>query len=670
MQIRTTILLRVRISLLFLVVGFILHAQDDRFESFFSQIDHQMESQPSKVVEAIDSLIKLNPTLSPNISTRLYHLKSDAYYFLNDLKKSTQSLQSALHIMPENYDLSLQAEMYNSYGQNLDAIGQRKKASESYQQGLKIAKVISDSIQMSNLYYNLGLIQFFQRNLIEAHNYFDSCQIIYLSLNDSTGISELLRVQASLSAEFQDYERSIEYSKKGILYANQINKSSTCLHYLDISNAFIAMKDRDSSLFYISLAQKKLPQANSEIESLELLKTYGNYYAMMKDSAKAITYFDSLIVHSQKLGAVESYYHGILSRLTYDVNSLNLDRAVEVVKEADSLGFKRLCNIAYSLVAKKLHKAGRDEEAYRALSRSQDLQDQIINEKNSSRVQLQNSRFSIKEKEIEARLAKEKLKTRQAQFTNYAILGLGMFIGLIGWLFYRNKKEKFRLQNERIRNEAKLQNELSEIESKAFRAQMNPHFVFNALNSIKGLIVNNRDKEAARYISKFSKLLRSVLDNSKMKTICLSDDLEVLEMYLNLEQMRFRDGFEYEIITDSDLDLDNLLIPPSLIQPFVENAIWHGFKNNVRQNKIDIYINDLDEELQIIIQDNGIGRQESQKQKTTNKHQSHGIQITKQRIFNFSQDKEESRLQFFDLDQDNQKSDGTKVVIRIPMKYK
>ena len=193
---------------------------------------------------------------------------------------------------------------------------------------------------------------------------------------------------------------------------------------------------------------------------------------------------------------------------------------------------------------------------------------------------------------------------------------------------------------------------------------MNPHFIFNALGSIKGLIVNGQNQEAAIYISKFSKLVRRVLENSINKVISLKEELEVLDMNICLEQLRFRDGFDYILNINTTLDTDSLSIPPVLLQPFVENAIWHGFKNNPKQNILTLSLSSNNGDLTINIQDSGVGIE----QKPT-AHKSRGIEITRQRIYHFSQDNNEKRLTIEPIFDEQKQPLGTMVTITLPLKH-
>lgn len=190
--------------------------------------------------------------------------------------------------------------------------------------------------------------------------------------------------------------------------------------------------------------------------------------------------------------------------------------------------------------------------------------------------------------------------------------------------------------NEYIRTEFNKQ--INEMEAKALRAQMNPHFLFNSLNSIRLFLLKNEVQNASDYITKFSKLLRMILNHSRLDLIPVKDEIQSLRLYMEFERLRFDSGFKFELLTEGDGVLD-CSIPPMIIQPFVENAIWHGLMP--RQDdlgKISVLFNKTTNGLRVIVEDNGIGREEAAKmnKKTINKEGSVGLQITKDRLRSLS----------------------------------
>ena len=177
----------------------------------------------------------------------------------------------------------------------------------------------------------------------------------------------------------------------------------------------------------------------------------------------------------------------------------------------------------------------------------------------------------------------------------------------------------------------------------ALRAQMNPHFIFNCLSSINRFILKNETEAASNYLTKFSRLIRTVLTNSKKPFISLEDELEMLGLYLDMEKLRFKDSFDYRIIFVNTIDAGNVFVPPLLLQPFAENAIWHGLMHKEGQGNLTIELSIDEKILTCIITDNGIGRNKAAqiKSKSAEKQKSMGLKITKERLAHLNRDNDE-----------------------------
>ncbi len=237
-------------------------------------------------------------------------------------------------------------------------------------------------------------------------------------------------------------------------------------------------------------------------------------------------------------------------------------------------------------------------------------------------------------------------------------------IGLLLFYFLRIRQIKRRADEQ-----TKLHKKISQIELKALRAQMNPHFIFNSLNSIQHFITKNDQESAHKYLSKFAKLMRMILESSKKFTTSIEDETKALEFYLELEALRFENRFDYKINIDKSIDISNTEIPTMIIQPYIENAIWHGLMNKESKGTISLTIKDKDNAIQCIIEDDGIGRKmakELRKERKT-EYKSVGMLVTKERleILNDIYDNK-TYVKIKDLVDENNKSMGTKVIIMIP----
>ena len=242
----------------------------------------------------------------------------------------------------------------------------------------------------------------------------------------------------------------------------------------------------------------------------------------------------------------------------------------------------------------------------------------------------------------------------------------GGVIALIALLVYLYHRQKLN----RIKKEEKLKTnfnkQLAEMELNHLRSQMNPHFMFNSLNSIKLFILKNEKEKAAEYLSSFSQLIRDILNYSKLNYISLWDEIKTLKTYIELERMRFRKGFDFDIELDPGIDLVQTMVPPMILQPFVENAIWHGLMHKENDRKLEIIFTLEGTELLCQIIDNGIGRKKAGQIKSKSAaRKSHGINITQSRL---KQIRKKYSLEIEDLYTDSGEAAGTKVCLQIPYK--
>lgn len=208
----------------------------------------------------------------------------------------------------------------------------------------------------------------------------------------------------------------------------------------------------------------------------------------------------------------------------------------------------------------------------------------------------------------------------------FYLLSVLLLAGLSYW-WYRTLAE-------RRKRKEQFQRQLAEYEIKALRAQMNPHFIFNSLNSIKLLIQNKQEEEAITYLSKFSKLIRKVLQLSERQDISLSEELEIAKLYLNMEKLRFEDSFNFEIHVDENVDPSFVSVPPMIFQPYLENAIWHGLLHLESEGQLCLRIEQRQNGWCCIIDDNGIGREKAQalKSKSATTKKSMGLQLSANRL--------------------------------------
>ncbi|MBA3682261.1 MAG: histidine kinase [Bacteroidetes bacterium] len=248
-------------------------------------------------------------------------------------------------------------------------------------------------------------------------------------------------------------------------------------------------------------------------------------------------------------------------------------------------------------------------------------------------------------------------------------MGLGlMFLGVIlGIIFLVKRRIRILVNREKDKNQ--LRNNWYEQENKVLTAQMDPHFIFNSLNTIQQFIIINDNEKAQLYLSKFSRLLRMILESNLKDTIGLKEEIEIVEKYLEIESLRFNNVFKYKISLSEKINLHSINIPRFLIQPFIENAIWHGLLPKQGDKQLNIFIQVVDDKtLSCIIEDNGIGRENARKRETPEKDKSLAINFIGQRLQLMSEIyKSNYNVVLADKSDENGESLGTIVTITIPI---
>ena len=243
---------------------------------------------------------------------------------------------------------------------------------------------------------------------------------------------------------------------------------------------------------------------------------------------------------------------------------------------------------------------------------------------------------------------------------------LGTFIELVFfWISLAVRDRETATEMLRFKSMA-LSNEI-----KALRSQMNPHFIFNCLNSLNLYILENHIDAASDYLLRFSKLIRLVLENSRLEHIPLRDEIEALQLYMNLESMRFKEKLSFTIEVDPVIVQDMISVPPLLLQPFIENSIWHGLMHKNKGGTINLRITQPDDKtLRAEIIDDGIGRAAAleMRSKSATLKKSFGMKVTDERIAAINEIyNTQARVEIIDLYDDNKKAKGTKVIVNIPI---
>ena len=371
------------------------------------------------------------------------------------------------------------------------------------------------------------------------------------------------------------------------------------------------------------------------------------------------------------LGSIPATYEGndqnellyLLTKGHYYVTTGDLIKARNVLEQSleKSRDKPEFLSKTYYRLSQLEEASGNSGQALVYHTRFHDLQKQNYSQKQARFLQNAVIPFNAEKRRSELQILTEQnelneLRLRRNQNT-FLITGLLFaLLTLVLYIIYR----QYQLRNER---------KVVSLEQTMLRSQMNPHFLFNSLNSIKHYIINNEQKNAVHYLNKFSKLVRRILEASSSRETSLSEELETAALYMGIENIRFSNEIEFKVQLEDDVDPDRIRIPSLILQPFLENALWHGLSSKKGEKKIDVRVQRLNANMiRIDISDNGVGRAASEKLKESRvlKRKSLGIDITKERLQNFAKDYQEAFAIHIEDLEENGEALGTRVELQIP----
>jgi len=456
--------------------------------------------------------------------------------------------------------------------------------------------------------------------------------------------------------EQEDYNKALPIFRKLLKYSQR--KSNTLSN---IGNIYGLQKQTDSAVYYFKASIKEAKRTgdmlqNANVSSnLGLVQTQaGQLNEGLANTALSLKMIDSLNLEVLRVpayvNAAEVYMH-----------SNDLDRAeyyaIESLNAVKSLNNLYTETKSLQTLATIQEKKGDYRQALENYKAANILNDSLVSTDRKVEISRKEIQYEADKKEALALAEAE----RQRAIKNASLLGGGGIIlaSLVAFIFYRRKQKA-----DMAKKDAEFNATVAEVQLKALRAQMNPHFIFNSLNSIGDYILNNDSQAASDYLSKFARLMRMTLENSDKQLITLEEDISLLSTYLSIEQKRFERGFDFEINVTDELDIDEVLLPPMLLQPFVENSIVHGLSKSEKDGKILINFQSEEQKLICTVEDNGVGRDISKNKNRRKKKNSMGLSITQNRIDVLNKTRgTNGSVKIID------KELGTKVIVSLPLAF-
>jgi tetratricopeptide (TPR) repeat protein len=435
------------------------------------------------------------------------------------------------------------------------------------------------------------------------------------------------------------YEKALEIFKSGkdSLYIAAVHSNLGNLHY-HRSDYLKAIESYKNAIAIDSLIENRKNRLATDISNLGINYGFAGEYAL---SSKFISYGNKLateMADSLRIGLNKSFEAKILLLLMQSSKGAmrepaRLQSAVMLANDAVRI-LRRLKDLlalrsAYDNLAQVMEYAGDYRNALYAYREFVALSDSTGGVKSKVEVSRMEMSFE-KEKELAILEAKHLMEIKKQKEVKRLILTGSILFALFSIAIFLIYRRQARLNT--ARQEAELKAQIADTQTKVLRLQMNPHFIFNSLNSISQYIRKNNAAEADHYLSKFAKVMRMTLENSEQPFISLAEELNALELYMQLEAKRLNDKFDYSIAIDPALDQESLQVPPLILQPFVENSIWHGFAKKEGKGHISIRIFQSNDMLNCVIEDNGVGLDGDKAAAQVEKKQSLGTKITRARI--------------------------------------
>lgn len=555
------------------------------------------------------------------------------YNSLGNLNSDNGNFDKALYYYKASYLLN------KSIGNKINAASNLLNIGSVYQrqgngakslpytfQALKIAEAIKAVDLMANAYNNIAKVYFGQNDFEKALTYNLKALKTYQQEHNNNGIASTNNTVGNVYYSLKNFKQASAYYDKSLTQYRAVgNKTGEATVLSQIGLMYD--NDKDKKLGYLLSAQKIFDEVDPLYAiSITNIGNIGGTYADV--------FMDNYIKKDATYQYIPKNYYLVAKKAEEYLNkAVNYSRQVGDVD-----------NLSYFMdnLAKLQEAKGEYQSALNNYRLSRSINDSLYSQENKNKIAALEAQYTFQKKEDGYRQQQQISQFKIRQLLLYAALIIVLISSVLIYLLNRSRISQLRLRNELQKKEAEEQtrellhrNKLSESELKAIRAQMNPHFIFNVLNSIESYIIENDSKTASRLVQKFAALSRIILENSTQSLVTAEREWKALKLYTELEAMRFNNQFTYSFFADELIDLSTLLIPPMLVQPLIENSIHHGLRNSPDAgNAVNVRLEQTESHVYFTVEDNGAGINEAEKVKTFSaiKGKSIGLSAIRERI--------------------------------------
>jgi hypothetical protein len=671
----------------------------------------------------IEHLRKIIPLLKDSV--RIDSLNELSFQYIQQSVKDSAEYYSGLAYNQSNalhYDhgiaeaLSCQGNIKTYFYGNLGQAEILDKASIEWYQKTR------NKSGLAPTYDRLAFVCFGQSKYDEALKYSDTCYGLFKQNQDLSGMSGILGLISQIHIKRGEFDKAFDAGQMALQlttrigiraeingcllglgtlcmgiedYALALNYYRSVFQHFTSEDSMILLKFEDlvwakmeyAEIYsHLNMFDSALYRYNlfdtTQVTEKDLriyLVSKGEYFMLSGQYEKALpNLLRGLAIHV-KLNDGNEIVRTILDLANTYRGLHNGKQALLYAREGLNLGLKtkarQRMRDAYKLLYSVYDNRGQTDSAYFYYRSYIQTKESLTDDQTKGKFAANQYLEKIELLNNEKLISQQRLKIQDQQLKNESLLrniliAFVLLVLLLSLLLLRItllKRRNEKLKNENIQRE--LHHKTSQMEMQALRAQMNPHFIFNCLNSINRFIMKNESQAASDYLTQFSRLIRLVLNNSKRAWIPLEEEINMLQLYLEMEKLRFKDAFKYGLYCGNEVDPSSLFIPPLLLQPFVENAIWHGLMHKKGNGLVTISFQVEKDILHCTVLDNGVGRSVAANagSKSSQTHKSMGIQITKERLalINGELNDESVVFNIEDMMDKTGKASGTKVNLSI-----
>ncbi|MFK7925413.1 MAG: histidine kinase [Bacteroidia bacterium] len=481
----------------------------------------------------------------------------------------------------------------------------------------------------------------YSQYLIGAGRSLEAMEILQVGVEQSQSLNDLgkeialLGTISTLWSKLENFEKAIQTQRHILkLRKKEDNLNGLAHSYQILGGTYYGMHKNDSAIYYTEAALEIFDKTQDVLGQASSHNNLAQMYGQTDELAKVEYHYQEAIGIYERMDDSNGFIRTKINLGLHQVRQGKITTGLKAIdngtREAEALDNKMLRRLAYRAQYRGLAEIGRYEEAYEYRTRYHQLKDSMINEENLATIGELEKKYETERKEREIADLKETqaskeleiLKVQQSSARRtliiYILMGILLLGGLLTWLFIRLNRLRQRQKS-------------MELQQRLLRSRMNPHFIFNALNSIQRLYQDGDQLRANDYVADLGQLLRGILDHSGEEKVSLADEISMLERYLRMEQNRLDDGFQYEISLDDSLDIYDILVPPLILQPLAENAIWHGILPKGGQGHILVKVWAESQTLYMQVVDDGIGLAEARRKRSLN-HDPKALMILEERL--------------------------------------